>query len=66
MGSDSHITAAPHQPLTFKVPKCSFGVKKVEYRCFQPKKFVKRPFLHYVEANDVVFCNTCMEALNLL
>ena len=52
MGSDSHITTAPHQPSNFKFLKRSFGVKKVEYRCFQPKWFVKWLFLHYVEAKD--------------
>ena len=65
VGSDAHITTPPHQPSNFKFPKRSFGVKKVEYRCFQPKWFVKWPFLHYVEAKDVVFCHTCMEALKL-
>ena len=65
MGSDSRIISALHQPSNFKFPKRSFGVKKVEYRCFQPKWFVMWPFLYYIEAKDVVFCHPCMEALKL-
>ena len=65
MGSDSCIITAPHQPSNFKFPKRSFGVKKVEYRCFQPKWFVKWLFLYYIEAKDVVFYHPYMEPLKL-
>ena len=51
-----------HQPgLDFIFPKRSFGEKSVVQRSFQHFCFSKWPFLHYNEAEDTVFCHTCMK-----
>ena len=44
----------------FKFPKRSFGKKNIVQRSFQHSWFSKWPFLHYSEANDEVYCHTCL------
>ena len=56
------VPSEPHQPLAFKFPKRTFGKKSSVTRCFQPSWFKQRPFYHYEEALDVVFCHTCLVA----
>ena len=55
------VSNTPHQPGSgFKFPKRSFGKKSVVSRAFQLSWFKRWPFLHYDEANDVVYCHTCV------
>ena len=49
----------PHQPVNFNFPKRSFGKTKVVKRSFQGSWFKQWPFLHYDEAEDSVYCQTC-------
>ena len=51
-----------HQPgLDFILPKRSFEKKSVIQGSFHNSWFSKRPFLYYNEAEDTVFCHTCMK-----
>jgi len=59
------LPAEPHQPSSFNFPKRCFGQKKPVYCSFQRQWFVNWPFLHYDEAQDVVFCHTCVTAFKL-
>ena len=55
------IPEHPHQPdAGYKFPKRSFGKKMVVNRSFQHSWFLKWPFLHYNEPNDIVYCHTCL------
>ena len=56
--SDSFLPSKPHQPLVFNFPKRSYGQKTPVLRSFQPSWLVT--FLHYNEAQDLVFCHTCL------
>ena len=47
--------------LDFISPKHPFGEKSVIHGSFQHSWFSKWPFLHYNEAEDTVFCHTCMK-----
>ena len=51
----------PHQPCSFAFPKWSFGKKTVVWRALQAKWFDSHSWLHYDEANDVVFCYFCKQ-----
>ena len=52
----------PHQPVAFTFPKREYG-KTIKVRCsFQRQWFRVWPFLHYDEAQDVVYCHTCVTA----
>ena len=55
-------TSDPHQPRTFAFPKRSFGKKTVVWRAFQAKWFDSYSWLHYDEANDIMFCHLCKQA----
>ncbi|XP_062517927.1 zinc finger MYM-type protein 1-like [Corticium candelabrum] len=61
---DQAVLNQPYQPLNFDFPKRPFG-KKAELSCFRPSRFYQWPFLHYHEADDVVFCHLCVKALTL-
>ena len=51
-----------HQPgPDFIFPKSTFGKKRIVQGSFQHSWFSKWPFLHYKEAEDTVFCHTCMK-----
>lgn len=63
--SSANVPPKPHQPLIFSFPKRAFGKSKVVNRSFQPSWFGLWPFLHYDEANDSVFCHTCLMAFKL-
>ncbi len=52
--------STPHQSHDFEFPKLSFGKNKPVLRSFQSSWFSKWPFLHYDEANDSVYCHTCL------
>ncbi len=55
----------PNQPKTIEFPKRAYG-KKVIVKCsFQSRWFSLWPFLHYNEAEDVVYCHTCVKAFML-
>ena len=54
------IPDCPHQPTDFKFPKRAFG--KAMRSC-QSTWFKEFTFLHYDEANDLLFCHTCVSAL---
>ena len=54
------IPPVPYQPKTFKFPQRSFGQKTPVKRSFQPSWFANRTWLHYDEANDLVYCHVCM------
>lgn len=56
------VPPAPHQPASFKFPKKAFGKSKVVERAFQASWFLRWKWLHYDEANDLVFCHPCMKA----
>ena len=47
------VLSKPHQPVLF--PRGTFGQKKVVQRCFQFSWLKQWPFLHYNEAEDIVF-----------
>ena len=54
------ILTVPHQPSScFAFPKRPFGKQN---RSFQRSWFIQWKFLHYDEANDTVFCHTCVSA----
>ena len=54
------IPALPHQPsVHFAFPKRSFDKQSCS---FQRSWFTQWKFLHYNEANDTVFCHTCVSA----
>ena len=59
------IPPEPHQPLSYKFPKRAYGQKKVVYCSFQSQWFSTWNFLHYNEAEDAVYCHTCVEAFRL-
>ena len=55
------IPDSPHQPVTgYKFPKCSFGKKTVVNHSFMHSQFLKEPFLHYNQPNDIIYCYTCL------
>ena len=58
----SSLPAKPHQPWSFHFPKKELGRNVIVKRCFQPSWFVKWPWVHYNEAQDSVFCFTCIKA----
>ena len=60
-----YVPDQPHQLLTFTFPKRSFGKKALVFRRFRPSWFSHWPFLHYDEANDVVYCHTCLLAFKI-
>ena len=60
------ISSKPHQPLSIRFPKRSFGKKRTVERSFQPSWFTNWPFLHYDEAKDAVYCHTCLDAFKLI
>ena len=62
---DQAVLNQHHQPLNFDFSKRPFG-KKAELRCFGPSWFRQWQFLHYHEADDVVFCHLCVKALTLI
>ena len=47
--------------LDFIFPKPPFREKSVIQGSFQQSWFLKWPFLHYNQAEDTVFCHTCMK-----
>ena len=55
----------PHQPLTFAFPKHCFGKKSPVLRSFQPFWFSHWPFLHYDEANDMVYYHTRLSGFKM-
>ena len=56
----------PNQPsATFSFPKRSFGQKKPVQCSAHTQWFHKWKFLHYDEAQDIVFCHTCVRAFQL-
>ena len=58
----THLPERSHQPgPDFIFPKRTFGKKSVVQGSFQHSWFSKRPFFHYNEAEDTVFCHTCMK-----
>lgn len=59
------LDSTPYQTLTFLFSKRAFGKSKVVNRSFQPSWSGLWPFLHYDEANDSVFCHTCLMAFKL-
>ena len=61
--SPPEIPDTPHQPgQGFKFPKRSFGKKTVVKRSFQAAWFQQWPFLHYDQANDLVYCHVCVKS----
>ena len=62
---DVDVPDKPHQPVAFNFPKRSFGKKNSVQRSFQASWFSQWPFLHYDEANDAVFCHTCLLGFKL-
>ena len=59
------LPETPHQPLSFGFPKRYYGKKSTVACTFQSSWFKSWPFLHYDEAQDVVFCHTCVKAFSL-
>ena len=61
------LPETPHQPraLSFRFPKRYYGKKSTVACTFQSGWFKSWPFLHYDEAQDVVFCHTCVKAFSL-
>ena len=57
------IPEAPHQPTGIEFPKRAYGKKKIVRCSFQIRWFTLWPF--YDEAEDVVFCHTCVKAFKL-
>ncbi len=53
----------PHHPsCSFNFPKRVYGLKAMTSCSFKHHWFKSWPFLHYNEAQDVVFCHTCVKA----
>ena len=52
-----------HPPQQYSFPKRAFGKTKPVMCHTQHQWFKNWPFLHYDEAQDVVFCHTCVAAL---
>ena len=52
--------------LDFIFPKPPFREKSVIQGSFQHSWFSKWPFLHYNQAEDTVFCHTCMKMKQIL
>ncbi len=52
----------PHQPLSFKFPKRSFGKAKPVQCSAQSRWFSTWPFLHCDESIDAMFCHPCVTA----
>ena len=59
------LPEAPHQPTGIEFPKRAYGKKKIVRCSFQSRLFTLWPFLHYDEAEDVVFSHTCVKAFKL-
>ena len=58
------LSDEPHYPKTgFAIPKQSFRKSKPVLCSAQSHWF--RPFLHYNEGQDVVFCHMCVTAFKL-
>ena len=55
----------PHHPTDFPFPKRTFGKSKPVLCSAQSQWFHTWPFLHYDEAQDVVFCHHCVTAVKL-
>ena len=53
-----------HPPCSFNFPKRAYGQKVTTSCNFKHHWFVSWPFLHYDEAQDVVFCHTCVKAFH--
>ena len=49
----------PNHPQHYSFPKQSFGKTKPVMCSAQSQWFKTWPFLHYDEAQDIVFCHTC-------
>ena len=58
----SNVPERPNQPMYFKFPQRQFGKKKIVKRSFQSQWFKKWQWLHYDEAQDLVFCHVCATA----
>ena len=50
----------PLQPSGRRFPKQAFGKKTVVWQSFQQSWFNQWTWLHYDEANDLAYCNTCV------
>jgi len=60
------IGERPNQPSCSGVfPQRQYGKKTVVKRSFQQQWFQKWHWLHYDVTNDVVFCHTCVKAVQL-
>ena len=55
----------PHHPQNFSLTKQMFGKTRPVMCSAQSQWFTTWPFLHYVEAQDVVFCHTCVTTVKL-
>ena len=62
----SNVPSLPEKPnhpqRGYNFPKRSFGKSKPVMCSAQAQWFTMWPFLNYDEAQDVVFCHTCVAA----
>ena len=64
-GTATATICTTHQPLSSIYPKRVYGKEKIVY-CSSPWHwFLTWPFLHYSEAEDAVYCHTCIKAFSL-
>ena len=54
METSASFPEQAHQPRMYPFPKRSFGNKVPAQRSFQPSRFDKWPWLHYIESSDAV------------
>ncbi len=55
----------PNQPVLPSYPRRKFGLKSPVFRAFQSSWYKRWPWIHYDQANDCVFCFTCLKAKRL-
>ncbi len=55
----------PNQPVFPSYPRRKFGLKSPVFRAFQSSWYKRWPWIHYDQANDCVFCFTCLKAKRL-
>ena len=60
-----NLPEKPHQNVNFSFPKRQYGRNNPVKCSFKTSWFASWPFLHYNEADDTVFCYTCIKALTL-
>jgi len=59
------LPAEPHQPFSFKFPKCCFGQKKPVYCSFKASGLLTGHFFTMIMNLKMFFCHTCIIAFKL-